>query len=106
MAASIVSSVSKPRVSTRQRSFTKRAEPFEALRARLGERDKTPDIEASIRFLDAVIDHLHTRASLPVRWLQRLPGALKELATLRYYRCSNGTKGFFRDLLERDAALD
>lgn len=48
--------------------------------------------------LEAKMAHLHARADMPKRQLQRLPMVIKELVTLRYHRYSNGWKSAAKDL--------
>jgi len=48
--------------------------------------------------LDSKILHFETRARMPVQRFKRLPLALRELWTLRYFRYSNGTVSLGKDL--------
>ncbi len=73
---------------------------YEAVLARLREfADRFPDSRQNMHRLDETTTFLRARAALPdTRW-RRLPGALRELAALRYHRYAKGLKSFRKDLL-------
>src|SRR5207247_61504 len=48
--------------------------------------------------LDSMILHFETRARMPAQRLRRVPLALRELWTLRYFRHSNGSISLGKDL--------
>ncbi len=72
---------------------------YEAALARLRKfADRFPDSRQNIHRLDETTIFLRARAALPdTRW-RRLPGALRELAALRYHRYAKGLKSFRKDL--------
>ena len=69
------------------------ARRFEVLRTRLADR---PDLLDEI---DRKIAHVRARGMLPPGRIRRLPGILRELATLRYARYSGSSLASARDLL-------
>ena len=73
---------------------------YEAALTRLQEfADRLPESRQNINRLDETLAFLRARAALPdTRW-RRLPGALRELAALRYHRYAKGLKSFRKDLL-------
>ena len=73
---------------------------YEAALTRLRESaDRFSDSSQNIHRLDETLAFLRARAALPdTRW-RRLPGALRELAALRYHRYAKGLKSFRKDLL-------
>ncbi len=73
---------------------------YEAALTRLREfADRFPGSEHNLHRLDETLVFLRACAALPdARW-RRLPGALRELAALRYHRYARGLKSFSKDLL-------
>jgi glycosyltransferase involved in cell wall biosynthesis len=73
---------------------------FEMARARLAELpSRFPGAIRSIERIDDMLLFLRARAALPDSRWRRLPGAMHELAALRYHRHAYGWKSFRRDLL-------
>jgi glycosyltransferase involved in cell wall biosynthesis len=74
---------------------------YELMRARMIKFiDRFPDVMYKIYCLDRKIDFLRARTALPDTRLHRMPGALRELAALHYYRYTKaGIGSFFNDLL-------
>lgn len=73
---------------------------FEAVLTRLHEfADRFPVSRYNLHRLDETLSFRRACAALPdARW-RRLPGALRELAALRYHRYARGLKSFRKDLL-------
>lgn len=92
----------KQRHSTRLKGFAHRAKQFEAMKERLLQIRKVPDLDDKVRLLEGKIAHLNNRANMSSTRLFRAPQALRELVTLRYHRYSRGSRDLVRDLLERD----
>lgn len=69
-----------------------------ALRHLLEFGDRFPDSGHNIHRLEGTLNFLRAVAALPdARW-RRLPGALRELATLHYHRYARGFRSFYQDL--------
>ena len=65
----------------------------------LGRRRLRGDI-AAVAVLNARIDHLRARASMPKSKLSGIPPiVLKKLMSLRYFRYSNGVSSAAKDIL-------
>jgi len=77
---------------------------YELMRARMIKFiDRFPDVMYKIYCLDRKLNFLRARTALPDTRLHRVPGALRELATLNYYRYTKaGIGSFFNDLLRGD----
>lgn len=71
---------------------------YMAARERLLAGGNAPCDEKVISRIEAKIDHMRVRASMPKRKFQRLPLVLSELLKLRYHRYSNGWKSVAKDL--------
>ena len=74
---------------------------YELMRARIIKFiDRFPDVMYKIYCLDRKLKFLRARAALPDARFYRVPGALRELAKLHYYRYTKaGVGSFFNDLL-------
>jgi len=59
-----------------------------------------PPAAAAAARLESHVRHQQARKSMPRLRRQRLPIVLKELATLRYHRCSNGFASLARDRIQ------
>ena len=73
------------------------AKQLELLRQRLTGCSKLKRSD-DLSLLDSRIIHFEARARMPVQRLKRLPLALRELWTLRYFRHSNGSISLGKDL--------
>jgi glycosyltransferase involved in cell wall biosynthesis len=72
---------------------------LKVIRDRLAAKRGAFDCEAALAELEARIRHWRTRASMPENRLGRVPLALTELLSLRYFRYSNGVFSAAKDLL-------
>jgi hypothetical protein len=75
-------------------------ERFKEVRARVCERAEAfrPHVDA-LRLIGQKIDHRRARGSYPSSRLLRLPLLIREIATYRYWRYSNGFSSVAKDLL-------
>jgi len=71
---------------------------LQQLRQRLGT-FQMPALHKQLAMLDARILHFEARSRLPVQRFRRVPLAIKELLTLRYFRHSNGGISLAKDLI-------
>jgi glycosyl transferase family 2 len=72
---------------------------LETLAARLLAQQNAYDTRKALAFVSDYAFHLNVRANLPQRRLNRLPGILRELLTLRYHEYANGFKSAAKDLV-------
>jgi len=72
---------------------------LETLEARLLARASDFDTRKALSFVADYTFHLNVRANLPQRRLNRLPGILRELFSLRYHEYANGFKSAAKDLV-------
>jgi glycosyltransferase involved in cell wall biosynthesis len=72
---------------------------LETLEERLTTHKNTYDSRNALSFIGNYSFHLNVRANLPQRRLNRLPGILRELVTLRYHEYANGFKSAAKDLV-------
>jgi glycosyltransferase involved in cell wall biosynthesis len=79
--------------------FERELELLGVVRARLAAAHGAFDCEATLAELDARMEHLRARTSLPDSRLARAPLVMKELLARRYFRYSNGITSAVRDLL-------
>jgi len=70
-----------------------------ALEERLVAQGSVYDTRNALSFVANYSFHLNVRANLPQRRLNRLPGILRELLTLRYHEYANGFKSAAKDLV-------
>lgn len=71
---------------------------FEAARARLSRAKNFNMNSGVIGLLDAKVAHLKARIEMPSFKPARIPGALRELAAMRYHKYSIGFYSFIKDL--------
>ncbi len=89
---------------SRRASYLNRVQLYECVRQRLltipveGE-----PFEPRFSLVEQAIAFLRRRAELPCFRPARLPGILREVSGLTYYRYGEGTKDLFRDLFEKDS---
>ena len=57
------------------------------------------DTRSALSFISKYSFHLNVRANLPKRRLNRVPGILRELLSLRYHEYANGFKSAAKDLV-------
>ncbi len=72
---------------------------LETLEARLLAHASDFDTRKALSFVGDYAFHLNVRANLPQRRLNRLPGILRELLSLRYHEYANGFKSAAKDLV-------
>ena len=72
---------------------------LETLEARLTQHANAFDTRKALSFATDYAFHLHVRANLPQRRLNRLPRILRELLSLRYHEYANGFKSAAKDLV-------
>jgi hypothetical protein len=72
---------------------------LEKLEERLLAQARSYDTRKALSFVSDYSFHLHVRANLPQRRLNRVPGILRELLTLRYHEYANGFKSAAKDLV-------
>lgn len=72
---------------------------LETLEARLLEHASEFDTRKALSFVSDYAFHLNVRANLPQRRLNRVPGILRELLSLRYHEYANGFKSAAKDLV-------
>lgn len=72
---------------------------LEKLEERLLAQATSVDTRKALSFVSDYSFHLHVRANLPQRRLNRVPGILRELLTLRYHEYANGFKSAAKDLV-------
>lgn len=75
--------------------------PLMLLRDRLGEHQATHDTKGALALLRPRLEHLETRCRMAPSRLSRLTPVLRELASGRYGRYSNGWASATKDLLVR-----
>jgi glycosyltransferase involved in cell wall biosynthesis len=69
------------------------------LEERLSNHAESCNVRDALSFINNYSFHLKVRANLPQRRLNRLPGILRELLTLRYHEYANGFKSAAKDLV-------
>ena len=72
---------------------------LETLKTRLLAQASEYDTRKALSFVRDYSFHLHVRANLPQRRLNRLPSILRELISLRYHEYANGFKSAAKDLV-------
>jgi len=72
---------------------------LETLKKRLLAQANEYDTRKALSFVSDYSFHLNVRANLPQRRLNRLPGILRELISLRYHEYANGFKSAAKDLV-------
>jgi glycosyltransferase involved in cell wall biosynthesis len=72
---------------------------YVALKARLAASAESSGMHDVVRALDEKIEHLRLRSQLPRQRIRRLPAVVRELASRRYSRYSNGLSSAAMDLL-------
>jgi hypothetical protein len=72
---------------------------LETLEARLLAHASDFDTRKALSFVSDYASHLNARANLPQRRLNRVPGILRELLSLRYHEYANGFKSAAKDLV-------
>jgi glycosyl transferase family 2 len=72
---------------------------LETLEARLLDQSGNFDTRKALSFVGDYAFHLNARANLPQRRLNRVPGILRELLSLRYHEYANGFKSAAKDLV-------
>jgi len=83
----------------RRNSSTDLHKVLETLEARLLAHENDFDTRKALSFVSDYAFHLNVRANLPQRRLNRVPGILRELLSLRYHEYANGFKSAAKDLV-------
>ncbi len=83
----------------RRNSSTDLHKILETLETRLLAHASDYDTRKALSFVSDYAFHLHVRANLPRRRLNRVPGILRELLSLRYHEYANGFKSAAKDLV-------
>jgi glycosyltransferase involved in cell wall biosynthesis len=83
----------------RANPYAEVAEVIERLTRHLSERDDYPNRARVLEMLNARLEHLRARSSMPSRKASRLPVVLRELLARRYHRFSKGMSSAVKDLL-------
>jgi hypothetical protein len=83
----------------RQNSSSDLHKILETLEARLMAHVSEFDTRKALSFVSDYAFHLNVRANLPQRRLNRVPGILRELLSLRYHEYANGFKSAAKDLV-------
>lgn len=83
----------------RRNSATHLHEILSALEERLCAQQKSFDCRRALALVANYSHHLDVRANLPRKRLNRLPGILRELLSMRYHEYANGFKSAAKDLV-------
>lgn len=84
----------------RRNSFIDELHYLETIYDRLSLHAATFPCARALTRLEPQITHLRRRALLPQSKMRRIPGIMKEIVSLRYYRYSNGTRSAAKDLFQ------
>jgi hypothetical protein len=83
----------------RQNSSAELCRILETLEGRLSAHASSYDSRDALSFIGDYALHLHVRANLPQRRLNRLPRILRELLSRRYHEYANGLRSAAKDLV-------